>query len=174
MILLKKEKPIETDKFTYIKHPLNGTWTKINKKRGMIIGNIKHKPKISSRITEAQLQSQSIAWFRLQYPQYAKLIWANPNGGSRHILEAVNLKRQGVLSGVPDVTLAVPRGTYHGAYIEFKRKGGKLSESQKEMMERLGQQGYYCVMIDEFEEFVKFVGLYLSLKDNTDTLGNKV
>ena len=48
-----------------------------------------------------------------------KLLFAVPNGGSRHIREAANLKRQGVTSGVSDVILLIP-------------KKGIQSEEQKE------------------------------------------
>ena len=43
-----------------------------------------------------------------------------PNGGKRDKATAIALKRQGVKAGVPDVVLPVPRGEYHGLYIELK------------------------------------------------------
>lgn len=76
-----------------------------------------------------------------------RIIFAIPNGGSRHILEAVSLKRQGVVPGVPDIFFAASSFLYHGLFIEMKRsKGGKLSPDQKIMIDILRDRGY-CVRV---------------------------
>ena len=46
---------------------------------------------------EANLQVGCITWFRYQFPKLSKLLIAVPNGGSRNKIEAVNLKKQGVM-----------------------------------------------------------------------------
>lgn len=61
-----------------------------------------------------------------------KLLFAVPNGGSRHIAEAVNLKKQGVRRGVSDVILLIPKKGYASLCLEFKAKKGTQSEEQKE------------------------------------------
>lgn len=61
-----------------------------------------------------------------------KLLYHIPNGGSRNKAEAANLKRQGVKAGVPDLFLPVPRGGYHGLYIELKF-GKKNIEKSRQM-----------------------------------------
>jgi len=61
-----------------------------------------------------------------------KLLFAVPNGGSRNIIEATNLKKQGVTRGVADVILLVPKKGFASLCIEFKSKSGKQSEEQKE------------------------------------------
>ncbi len=76
-----------------------------------------------------------------------RLIFAIPNGGSRHILEAVSLKRQGVIPGVPDIFFAYPASAYYGLFIEMKRtSGGRLSPDQKNMIDILEDQ-CYCVCV---------------------------
>jgi hypothetical protein len=66
-----------------------------------------------------------------------------PNGGDRDIRVAAQLKRAGVRAGVPDLFLPVPRGEYHGLYIELKRVGGKHPEGrQRECIAFLREQGY--------------------------------
>lgn len=110
---------------------------------------------------EAQLQSECVRWFRLQYPKYAALLFAIPNGGSRNILEAYNLKRQGVVSGVPDLMLAVPNGRCHGLFIEMKYGKGRHTKKQKEMIEMLTGQGYEVRTCWTFEDFRMFMQLYL-------------
>lgn len=44
------------------------------------------------RHREHELQVASVRWFRLQYPEYAPLLFAVPNGGARD-------KREGVPQG---------------------------------------------------------------------------
>lgn len=69
-------------------------------------------------------------------------IFAIPNGGSRNLIEAVNLKRSGVVKGVPDVFVAVARGQWHGLFIEAKVRGNAASSEQQTMLDKLLAQGY--------------------------------
>jgi hypothetical protein len=71
------------------------------------------------------------------------LLYAIPNGGQRHKVTAAKLKAEGVKSGVPDLHLPVPRGTFAGLYIELKRrKGGVVSPEQREWLNNLEAHGY--------------------------------
>lgn len=113
---------------------------------------------------EAAEQTALFAWARMSQGAYPELeyMFAIPNGGSRHLLEAVNLKRQGVKPGVPDICLPVPRGVYAGMYIELKRiAGGRLSGDQDKWLARLRSLGYYAVRCDGFEaaknEITKYI-----------------
>lgn len=75
------------------------------------------------------------------------LLFAIPNGGFRHISVAMKLKQEGVRAGVPDLFLALPRGKYHGLFIEMKKaKGGRVSDSQNAVMTSLVRQGYACAV----------------------------
>jgi hypothetical protein len=68
-----------------------------------------------------------------------------PNGGSRHLLEAINLKKQGVKAGVSDYFLAHPVAPYHGLWLEMKRKNKKLakiSEAQQQWLDDMRTAGY--------------------------------
>ena len=59
------------------------------------------------------------------------MLFAVPNGGDRNMLVAKKLKAEGVKKGVPDLCLPLPRGGYHGLYIEMKRqKNGRISPEQ--------------------------------------------
>ena len=110
---------------------------------------------------EAKLQSECIKWFRLAYPSRARSLFAIPNGGSRNILEAYNLKRQGVLPGVPDMFLAIPKGTAAGMFIEMKHGKNGTTPQQREQMEHLGGNGYKCVVCHSFDEFKAATEEYL-------------
>lgn len=111
---------------------------------------------------EAKLQSECVKWFRYAYPKYKKLFFAIPNGGSRNKIEARNLKLQGVVAGVSDTCLAVPRGKYHGLYVEFKYGKNDLSDDQQEFLKEVAAQGYATGTVWSFDEFSDVILNYLS------------
>lgn len=98
------------------------------------------------------------------YPEL-ELLYHIPNGGSRNQIEAAKLKRLGVRAGVPDLCLPVARGKYHGLYIEMKRQeGGRLSEHQKQWIERLRRQGYAAIRCDGHQQAVNALLNYMKLE----------
>lgn len=81
----------------------------------------------------------------------------------------MNLKREGVKSGVPDLCLAVARGGYHGLYIEMKRKGQTTSDNQKKWIAGLKVQGYEVSVAYSCEEAIEVIKSYLDKKiEQTD------
>lgn len=110
---------------------------------------------------EAQLQQLCVAWFKLTYRSYSGLLFASANGGSRNVIEAANLKKQGVLPGVADLQLAVPNSYYHGLFIEVKIKPNKQQPSQIEFQNNVEKQGYCYMVIYDFEQFKKVINEYL-------------
>ena len=71
------------------------------------------------------------------------MLFAVPNGGDRNPIVGKKLKAEGVKPGVPDLCLCLPRGGYHGLFIELKRqKGGTVSPEQKAWIQALNGQGY--------------------------------
>lgn len=113
------------------------------------------------RNNEHNLQVACVRAFRYKYPN--AIIYAVPNGGQRSIKTAAALKAEGVTSGVPDLFVAEARGGYHGLYIEMKDgKKGRVSENQAEMMARLIEKGYKCVVCRDFEEFERDTDNYMN------------
>lgn len=110
---------------------------------------------------EEDMQATLMEWFAWQYPAYDPLFWHTPNGGKRHIGVAVKLKRQGVKPGVPDNFLAVPRGAYHGFFLELKSDKGKLSEKQSVKIDLLKAQGYAVAIEWTIEGAQKSINNYL-------------
>jgi len=112
--------------------------------------------------TEREEQKTLIQYLRARgIPFYAV-----PNGGSRNPIEAKNLKAEGVSAGVPDICIPVPNKKYHGLYIEMKRqKGGRVSEKQKEWIDRLNQNGYLAVVCRGFKEAKIVVEKYMEGRD---------
>lgn len=102
--------------------------------------------------TEHAEQVTLVRWFDATYPNLKGRIFAIPNGGSRHKVEAMRLKMEGVRAGVPDLFLPVATGGKHGLFIEMKRtKGGTISPEQKDWLAHLNEQGYRAEVCKGFE-----------------------
>lgn len=99
-------------------------------------------------------QTAFVKWFRQQYK--GVFIFSIPNAAMRSPQLAAYLKAEGMVPGVPD--LCIPKWN---VWIEFKRtKGGKVSDDQKEVHERLREDGqtvfvaYGCDMaIEQIKEY---------------------
>lgn len=115
---------------------------------------------------EASEQRAVIDWAARSQGAYPdlKMLYAIPNGGSRHPAEAANLKRQGVKAGVPDLFLSVARGGYHGLYIEMKRRGEKPRSEQVDWLTALTEQGYYTTVCYGADMAIATLTRYLSMK----------
>lgn len=115
--------------------------------------------------TEAAEQKALFKWAHMsegRWPEL-RLLHHCPNGGSRDPREAHNLRLEGVKPGVPDICLPVPRGGYHGLYIELKRlKGGRVSEEQKDWLSALTRQGYMAVVCHGWQEAQGVIMGYLN------------
>ena len=113
---------------------------------------------------ESEEQALLFKWadyMSLKYPAL-RLMFHVPNGGSRDLIEARNLKRQGVKAGVPDIVLPVARGGFHGLFIEMKRAdGGRLSEAQADYLKKLRMQNYQAVVCNGFESAKSVIEAYL-------------
>lgn len=81
-------------------------------------------------MTELQLQSRCFQWAWNTYPELRRLLFAVPNGGTRHAREAMNLKASGVVPGIPDM-ICLYNGYPVG--IEFKTDTGVVSKDQQEV-----------------------------------------
>lgn len=109
---------------------------------------------------EHQLQVQCVKWFRLKYKNV--LLWANGNGGKRDAVTGAKMKAEGVLAGLPDLTIAKASKGFHGLYIEMKNgKKNNPTDAQKDFMSRLNEEGYKAVVCRSFDEFVQIVTEYL-------------
>jgi hypothetical protein len=77
---------------------------------------------------EAQLQRAVIQHLRLRR-RARWTYWATPNAAKRSPREGRDLKAQGMVPGVGDISLLSPDGSYYE--LELKTGTGKLSDAQK-------------------------------------------
>jgi hypothetical protein len=155
------KKPITRREFTqamnYYAASFGKPTTELPKKRAA--------PTKSDEPTEHQLQVKVINWWSRACEGYKLPVFALyhiPNGGSRHMLEAVNLKAAGVRKGIADLALDVARGPYHGLRIEMKRSKGVVSPEQKEVHQFLAGQGYRIIVAWTAQDAINAIDDYLT------------
>ena len=112
---------------------------------------------------EHRIQCACVNWFRLQYPDHASALFAVPNGGRRDRVSGAKLKAEGVLPGVSDLILLLPRGRHHGLLIEMKTERGKQSHAQRDWQRDMVHRGYKYLVIRSIDEFIDMVTDYLLL-----------
>lgn len=110
---------------------------------------------------EDDLQMQCVKWFRLQYPQFARLLHHSPNGGRRDAREGARFKQMGTQAGFPDLILLVASQGYHALLLELKTRTGRQQDSQKEYQQLAEAQGYRYVVIRSLDAFMDEVNTYM-------------
>ena len=112
---------------------------------------------------ESTEQQALFVWAKLMQAQYPELslLHAIGNGGKRNLIEAVRMKREGVLAGVSDIMLPVARGGFHGLYIELKVGKNKASASQEWWIAETAKQGYLAVVCYGWVEASETIKRYL-------------
>lgn len=116
--------------------------------------------------SESEEQMSLFRWAGYNKGAYPDLQWMYhiPNGGKRSITTAKRLKAEGVKPGVPDVCLPVPKGEYHGLYIEMKARKNKTTKNQDEWLTALSSNGYSTAVCYGWEEAVGVIKRYLHLE----------
>lgn len=119
-------------------------------------------------VSEARHQQAVIKWsqqpaVRNAWPELALLhhIKNETTEGAKQV--AVD-RAMGVKKGVPDLCLPVPRGRYHGLYIEMKTETGRTTAAQGWWGEKLLEQGYMFEVCHGWQSAVRVLQWYLNLK----------
>ena len=102
-------------------------------------------------------------WAENAHPEL-RLLHHCPNGGSRNKIEAGKLKRMGVLAGVADIHLPVPKGIYAALYIEMKYGSGRLEDSQKRFLLAAAGVGNYCAVCYDAQTAINIIDEYIRLQ----------
>lgn len=111
---------------------------------------------------EERMQIEFFNQVPLFFPKLPdRLLFAVPNGGSRNIIEAANLKKQGVKRGVADVILLIPKKGYASLCIEFKTAKGRQTDEQKEFHRQAEMCGSKYVVVRSVKQAIEEVRGYL-------------
>ena len=123
---------------------------------------------------EHNIQCACVRWFGYAHPELRGLLFAVPNGGARSKATAGMLKAEGVVAGVSDLILLVPRRRAkitennaasieikHALCIEMKKNGGYQSPEQKIWQRLVEEHGYKYAVCRSLDEFIDTVEAYL-------------
>lgn len=126
--------------------------------------------------SEHDEQVTVIQWAKAHVGRFPCLRWlySVPNGiaqfsfvgGKRQVNFAAiqYFKSEGLNSGVADLCLPYPRGTYHGWYCEMKKQfGGNVLPEQQEFMAYAKEQGYFVTLAEGADAAIASLEAYLAL-----------
>ena len=99
-------------------------------------------------MSEAAIHRSILAYLRAVLPSGWLTIHV-PNGGSRHRIEAANLKRLGVVAGWPDLSIYGPTGCY---FMEVKTPTGRLSNNQRQIIDQLKDMGHPVAVVTSIDD----------------------
>ena len=111
---------------------------------------------------EAIEQAKVIAWARANernYP-YLQLLHCSLNGVKMTKAQAGRAIAQGMLSGVPDLFLPVPKNGYHGLFIEMKYGSNKVTENQEKFLQNAANVGFAVSVCYSAQEAIKRIEDY--------------
>lgn len=117
----------------------------------------------NGELAETSMQKLVMQWVRAQ-AHLSPYVIHIPNEGKRSLQSAAILKAMGMRSGVSDLFIALPRGCYHGAWIELKTSKGRISENQKEFFADMQTAGYYTAVCRSFDEAIDCIRDYYTLR----------
>jgi hypothetical protein len=97
---------------------------------------------------EAREQAGIVSYIRTVAPDL--VVFHVPNGGWRTGAEAARFRWLGVLAGIPDLCIVGRDGAVR--FIEIKAQGGRLSEAQRVMRDRLVAMGVPYVVARSIDD----------------------
>lgn len=111
-------------------------------------GSVKVKPLRMLPMSEDVIQKSVVQHLTLRGSP--AIYWFHvPNGGSRHIAEAVKLKAMGTRAGVADLVLIIG-GRAH--FLELKTRKGKQSNAQKIAAKQVEMSGATYALAHSIDE----------------------
>jgi len=134
----------------------------VGKKNFRSIADVRKQLTKKRQSPERQLQKSIIKYLEAKLPKVRTYVFAIPNGGSRHPVEAANLKQEGVTAGIPDLCMAIPSGNHAGFFMELKTGKNKLTPPQYKKINLLRNIGYYTCICYTLDEAIEHIIRYLS------------
>jgi VRR-NUC domain len=104
-------------------------------------------------MSEIQIQFKAYQYLYNKYPQIRLCLFHVPNGGTRNIIEATQLKASGITPGIPDLLLLWGKKLFA---CEVKKPGGKITPAQKLIHEVWSKQGVIVKVAYSSDEIVEW------------------
>ena len=120
---------------------------------------------------EADEQARVIEWAHCAYRTRSDLypllrrLHCSLNGVKLSKTQAGIAKEQGMLRGVPDLFLPVPRGNYAGLYIEMKHGDNKPTPEQARFLQESVDVGYQAAVCWSAAEAIAVIQVYYGVSE---------
>lgn len=129
-------------------------------------------PRSKKATPEHDNQCTVVQFWDYQYPKLSGCLMASMNGAAlwgnptQRATQMAKHKKAGMKVGAADLFLAVPRGTYHGLFIEMKAPGStasSLSTDQAIHLLLMRTQGYMAVWCAGADDAISAIKEYMAL-----------
>lgn len=130
----------------------------------MIVETPERPSKRQRRQEESRLQAQCFQWCWNEHPETRRLLFHVENERSDgNKVDGARRVAMGLVAGVSDLILLMPRGEWHGLCIEMKTLEGRQRDEQKLWQSLVEKQGYRYEIVRTEERFKALITEYLSL-----------
>jgi hypothetical protein len=106
---------------------------------------------------ESKIQQEIFIDFHNKHPNF--IIHSVPNGGTRNKIEAIELKRTGLVAGIADLIIHLPGGVC--VMVEVKNKRGKQSKEQIKIQNKMIAMNSNYLLVRSLEDFNNQIQKYL-------------
>ena len=133
----------------------------------MIIETPERPRKRNHSANEARLQARCFQRCWNEYPETRKLLFHVANENDRadsNAIQGAMRKSMGIIRGVADLIMLIPRGKWHGLCVEMKDIDGYQRPEQKEWQALVESQGFRYEVIRDEESFMALMDEYLNTK----------
>lgn len=114
--------------------------------------------------SEDLLQNACYLWFK-HYLRHQAVLFAVPNGGSRHKAEALKFIATGTLAGVSDLILL--RDYRQIFFIELKNRFKAIDPDQEVFRQKVEAMGFTYFMANTFNQFRCLIQYCMDISDET-------
>ena len=112
------------------------------------------------KLEESTIQTRVVQFVKTFYPNV--LMFSIPNGAHTSSINRIRLVKEGLLSGVPDLAILEKRKGFHGLFIEFKTDKGELTDKQRDVIAKLGANGFLVFVARHHRTAIDLIESYLS------------
>ena len=110
---------------------------------------------------EYDLHTKVVQFIRRFYPEILMTAEPEENQGTKQ--KRIKSFKKGYMKGQPDLIIQSHHKNFNGLCIEFKtpQLNGVLSEQQKELIDRYEDNGYKCIVSNDYDLIVKEINGYM-------------
>lgn len=111
---------------------------------------------------ESSDQMRLFCWIRTR-PDIHPYTFSVPNDRKTNRIMGAILKHMGLKPGVSDICVSIPKGQYHGMFIELKFGKNKPTQHQINFIDNMREKGYHALVCVGYEAARAAIEEYMDL-----------